>query len=179
MRPTRDEWAMGIANLTSLRATCLRRKVGAVLLNGRGHLLATGFNGVAAGQKHCNEVTQEMRNPALLKDDGSYRLPEHWENPTIPIHGNACAGARAESGQSLDLCQAIHAEQNALLQCRNIYDIDTAYVTTMPCATCTKLLLNTSCRRIVYQEEYAQTEGKAMWMAAGRVWEKYKEYSHG
>jgi dCMP deaminase len=170
MRPTRDQWAMSLAQLTAMRATCCRRQVGAVLLNERGHVLATGYNGVAAGLPHCNEVTDEVVNPDLAKGDGTYRVAEHWERATIKVHGHACSGATAPSGQSLDSCQAIHAEQNAMLQCRDVYAIHTAYVTASPCMTCTKLLLNTGCQRIVFLEEYPHPEAKALWESSGRVW---------
>jgi deoxycytidylate deaminase len=89
MRPDRDSWAMALAVVTAERATCLRRKVGAVLLNERGHVLSTGYNGVAAGQNHCNELTGSAVNPALRLDDGSFRRAEHWEVDTIPIHAHA------------------------------------------------------------------------------------------
>lgn len=150
MRPSRDEWAMKLALLTAQRATCRRRKVGCVLLNARGHVLATGYNGVAAGLPHCNQ-----------------------HDPFHPIgFPHACAGASAPSGQSLDACQAIHAEQNAMLQCRDVYSIHTAYVTASPCMTCIKLLLNTTCERIVFVEEYPHPEARKLWESAGRAWEQ-------
>src|SRR3990167_8057918 len=80
--------------------------------------------------------------------------------------------AQAPSGTNLDGCQAIHAEQNALLQCRDMYAIHTAYVTASPCMTCCKLLLNTSCQRIVYVEEYPHSAAKDLWTGAGRSWEQ-------
>lgn len=147
MRPSRDEWAMRLALLTAQRTTCCRRAVGCVLLNARGHVLATGYNGVAAGLPHCNQ------------HDGN----------GFP---HACSGATAPSGTNLDGCQAIHAEQNALLQCKDIYQIHTAYVTASPCMTCVKLLLNTSCERIVYVEEYPHSEAGKLWTGAGRAWEQ-------
>lgn len=153
MRPSRDEWAMELASLTAKRATCLRRQVGCVLLNQRGHVLATGYNGVAAGQPHCNQY-------------------DHFHPVGFP---DACIGAHAPSGTNLDGCQAIHAEQNALLQCRDVYIIHTAYVTASPCLTCCKLLLNTSCERICYIEEYPQPAARELWVAAGRQWQCYKE----
>lgn len=73
---------------------------------------------------------------------------------------------------NLDGCQAIHAEQNALLQCRDVYAIHTAYVTASPCMTCVKLLLNTSCERIVYVEEYPHSAARDLWTGAGRSWEQ-------
>jgi dCMP deaminase len=55
VRISRDEWGLRLAQLTSLRSTCLRRQVGCVLTDRRGIVLATGFNGVPAGFPHCNE----------------------------------------------------------------------------------------------------------------------------
>lgn len=152
MRPSRDQWAMNMAVLTAKRATCLRRQVGAVLLNERGHVLATGYNGVAAGQPHCNDVDDVGFGPV--------------------IHPHACSGATSPSGTNLDGCQAIHAEQNALLQCRDVYSIHTCYVTASPCVTCTKLLLNTSCQRIVFLEPYPHSDAQKLWESAGRQWEQ-------
>jgi dCMP deaminase len=85
-----------------------------------------------------------------------------------------CIGANSPSGTNLDACQAIHAEQNALLQCKDIYDIDTCFVTASPCMTCIKLLLNTACKRIVFFEEYPHTHAKVLWTSAGREWFKFE-----
>lgn len=78
---------------------------------------------------------------------------------------HSCAGAQSPSGTNLDGCQAIHAEQNALLQCKDIYDIHTCYTTASPCVTCVKLLMNTSCQRIVFAEEYPQPAAKELWLS--------------
>lgn len=68
------------------------------------------------------------------------------------------------------MCYATHGEQNALLQCRDTELIHTAYCTASPCITCVKLLMNTGCQRIVYQEEYPHPESKNLWIMAGRDW---------
>lgn len=151
-----DEWGLGLAELTARRGTCLRRQVGCVLLSERGHVLSTGYNGVAAGQPHCNEEGEPL--------DGTF-----VDGPWYP---NACPAAFAFSGTNLDGCHALHAEQNALLQCRDVWQIWTCCVTTSPCMTCTKLLLNTSCQRVVFREAYPHTEAEALWTAAGREWLK-------
>ena len=52
-----------------------------------------------------------------------------------------CEGSTSKSGTDLDKCQAIHAEQNALLQCKDVYSIDRVYTTLEPCIHCIKLLL--------------------------------------
>ena len=144
-RPSSDQYFTQMAKLVSTRTTCIRRAVGCVLVNARKHVLSTGYNGVAAGQPHCNQ------------HDPFYETG-------FP---HACEGAHAKSGESLHLCKAIHAEQNALLQCRNVYEIDTAYVTTSPCVHCMKLLLNTSCKRIVTVSLYDQAAAD-LWYGAGR-----------
>lgn len=78
-----------------------------------------------------------------------------------------CSGADCESGTGLDLCEAIHAEQNALLQCRNVYEIHTCYVTTFPCIHCIKMLLNTSTKTIIAAEGYPHEQSKILWQKKG------------
>lgn len=133
-----DDYFVKMARLVAQRATCHRRAVGCVLVNGANHVIATGYNGVARGQPHCIDTP--------------------------------CPGAHCASGTGLHLCQAIHAEQNALLQCGNINDIHTAYVTASPCLQCLRLLLNTSCHRIVFAEEYPHYESRDLWQDDGRMW---------
>jgi dCMP deaminase len=145
---------MALAMVTAQRTTCLKRQVGAVLLNGKGHVLSTGYNGVARDLPHCNDLTE-------IEDMGE----------RLPIFLHACPNARAPSGSGLGGCQALHAEWNAILQCPDVYDVDTCYVTTAPCETCAKLLLGTSCRRVVYLESHDQP-GEKLWTQAGRVWER-------
>ena len=144
MRPSRDAINMAIATTVALRTTCARRKVGAVAIDGRGHILGTGYNGQYAGSQHCNE-------------------------------GNPCSGANAPSGTNIDGCAAIHAEQNLLLNCGDPQKIHTVYVTTAPCTSCIKLLLGTNAQRIVYREDYPNSEvSKTLWESANRKWDNYK-----
>lgn len=136
-----EEYFLGMAKLASARSTCARRHVGCVLVNHRRHILATGYNGVAAGMPHCIDTP--------------------------------CLGAQFPSGQGLDKCEAIHAEQNALLQCKDVYEIDTCYVTVSPCIHCVKLLMNTSCQRIVFARAYPHIEARELWIKSGRLWEAH------
>lgn len=81
-----------------------------------------------------------------------------------------CAGADATSGQSLDFCDAIHAEINALIQCKFPHEIHTCYSTTAPCIHCIKALMNTSCYRVVFFEKYPHPRSKELWEQNGREW---------
>lgn len=81
-----------------------------------------------------------------------------------------CAGANAPSGTSLHLCEAIHAEQNALMQCRDINAIHTVYCTASPCVLCMRLLVGTSALKIVFAEEYPHPESKIMATSRSITW---------
>ena len=71
--------------------------------------------------------------------------------------GHPCPGAYSASGKDLDLCYAIHAEQNALIQCRDLTKVYACFCTTAPCVMCTKLFLNTTLTRMIYVESYPQS----------------------
>ena len=154
MRLSKDAYFMELAKTASNQTTCLRKNVGCVLVDARGCALGIGYNGIASGLPHCNEAHSAWGAKQPLK------------------HGvflNACIGHDLPPGQ--DSCEAIHAEVNALLQCRAVQEIDTAYVTLSPCKSCVKLLLNTPCRRIVFLEEHTLTEARDLWvMRAKREW---------
>lgn len=79
-----------------------------------------------------------------------------------------CPGAGLPSGQGLDLCEALHAEQNAILQLRDPERAAVAFVTTFPCNSCMKLLLGTQIRLIVFRSSYPHTEGLEWWTRTGR-----------
>ena len=91
-----------------------------------------------------------------------------------------CKGAHLPSGQGLDVCEATHAETNALLQCKDVQRIKTCYTTTAPCIHCIKLLMNTSCERIVFLDLYPGCEvQQQMWVMNAsdydRTWKALRE----
>lgn len=131
-RPTFQQYFMALACVVSARATCARRAVGCVLVDFHGRIIATGYNGRQRGSHHCID------------------------------EGMQCLGWDAPSGMNLDACEALHAEQNAMLQCAEVMDIAACYVTTAPCVSCTKMLLNTACSKIFYLQDYP-TSGLHLW----------------
>lgn len=90
-----------------------------------------------------------------IKSTGYNGVPRNFPHCT----DKPCGGESQESSKGLSSCMATHAEQNALLQCDNVMDIETIYTTTSPCITCAKLIANTSCKEVIYSEEYADTSG--------------------
>ena len=75
-----------------------------------------------------------------------------------------CPGADAPSGHGLDLCEASHAEANALLFCGDTSKIHKVFCTVSPCLACVKLLLMTPAQCIVFEEEYPHELARERWV---------------
>jgi dCMP deaminase len=95
--------------------------------------------------------------------NGVYRGGSHCiESP--------CPGAGLPSGTGLHLCEAIHAEENALIQCSNINAIHTVYCTSSPCLHCMRRLAATSVKRIVFSQRYPHVESERIASQLGIQW---------
>ena len=124
-----DEYFMNISVQVSLRSTCIRRKVGAVIVKDK-TIISTGYNGAPKGMPNC------IDNP-----NRCYRTAHN-----IP------------SGEQLDKCFAVHAEINAIMNAKNSgHDLTDSvlYVTTFPCSSCAKALIQAGVKRICYLDKYA------------------------
>ena len=135
-----DEYFMEMAELTARRSTCLRRHVGAVIVKER-HVIATGYNGAPIGVKHCDE-----RGGCLREKLG------------VP------------SGQRHELCMALHAEQNAIIQAAALgHSIEggTIYVTHQPCIICAKMIINAGIKEIIVREGYPDQMAREILEEAG------------
>src|SRR5436853_4593372 len=126
-RPTWDQYFMIITRQVAERSTCLRAKVGAVIVRDK-NILATGYNGAPAGLPHCIDVgclIYESRTPSGDIEENCFRT--------------------------------IHAEINAIAQAAkngaSIRDAD-IYITHTPCIHCLKVLINTGIRRVLYEKPY-------------------------
>lgn len=68
---------------------------------------------------------------------------------------SVCKRENKHGEQSFDACIAVHAEENALLQCPDVNKIVSCYVTKFPCARCLRMLMNTSCKKIFFREGHS------------------------
>lgn len=108
---------------------------------------------------------------ALITDDRGRPLSVGYNGPPSGrphCTDTPCPGAGFPSGQGLEECEAIHAEQNAILHLFDRQRAHTIYVTAFPCHSCIKLLLGTPIRRIVYREAYPHKQSYAWWTEQGR-----------
>lgn len=88
----------------------------------------------------------------------------------VPLKFEHCSPACP--GQSnKDGCLTVHGEINALIQCKNCDDIVTVACTLAPCFRCTKALLNTGMRTLLYNEAYDAffIESRPLLLKAGIV----------
>ncbi len=131
-RPTWDEYFLEIACLVSRRSTCLRRRVGAVLVRDK-RILATGYNGVPSKIRHCSEV-------GCIREKMSVPSGERHE---------LCRGLHAE--QNAFLQAALHGT--------SVKDAS-LYSTTQPCVICAKMIINAGIKEIVIQGDYPDKMSK-------------------
>ncbi len=111
-------------------------------------IMTTGYNGAAAGLKSCREL-------GCLRDEQD-----------IP------------SGERHEICRAIHAEQNSIIQAalhgQNIEDA-TIYCTHSPCVLCAKMIINAKIKRFVSFAEYNDGEFVKLFKEAGIEYVKLKK----
>ncbi|HEY1645459.1 MAG TPA: deaminase [Candidatus Saccharimonadales bacterium] len=79
---------------------------------------------------------------------------------------NPCAGASDRPGDT-SKCMALHAEQNALLHCRELREAHTIYCSCLPCFVCSKMLANTNIKVVICAEDYSDKTGLNVLLEAG------------
>ncbi len=125
-RPTWDAYFMHLAHIVSTRSNCIRRAVGAVIVQDR-RVITTGYNGTPSGVTDC--------------DHGGCKRCLDRENEVI------------QPKERKDRCICVCAEQNAIFQSA-LHGISTKdasiYVTVLPCPTCTRAIINSGIREVVY-----------------------------
>lgn len=125
-RQSIDIFYMKMAYLVSERATCIRRKVGSVIVRNK-IVLGTGYNGAPSGIEHCSNETcirKKLNIPSGQQHD-------------------KCRGSHSEMNA------IAQAAKNGV----NI-DNSTMYCTTQPCIYCAKAIVNAGIKRLVYCESY-------------------------
>jgi len=132
-RPDWHTYFMKMAYLVSERSTCLRRKVGAILVRDN-QILSTGYNGAPKLVPHCSQT-------GCLRQ--KYNIPSGERH-------ELCRGVHAE--QNAIIQAAVHG-----VSIRN----SELYCTNQPCSICAKMLINAEVKTIIvantYDDELAKT----------------------
>lgn len=127
-----DKWDNRFAEMARLVASwssCYKdsRQVGAVIVKNK-RILTTGYNGAPSGVQSCKERKECLR-----------------------------VNLNIESGTKHEICYAVHAEQNAIIQAAKIgvsVESATMYCTHQPCSICAKMIINSGINRVVFEEGY-------------------------
>lgn len=146
-RPDTDEYFLKIASVVAERSTCRRHHVGAVAVKDK-HILATGYNGAAAGLKDCLEL-------GCLRDE-----------------------LGIASGTRQEICRGIHAEQNVIIQASLhgvSLEGSSIYCTHTPCVLCAKMLINARIKRFVTFGSYNDDSFVELFREAGIEFELHKK----
>jgi dCMP deaminase len=138
-RPSWDQYFMDIVDLVSKRSTCLRRKVGAILVRDK-RILATGYNGPPTGITHCSEV-------GCLRDKLKIPSGERHE---------LCRGLHAEQNAIIQAALYGVSTKGATIYCTN-----------HPCIICAKMIINSGIESFVYKEDYHDQLAEEMFREAG------------
>ena len=132
-RPDWDEYFLDIAKAVGRRATCLRRRYGAVIVKDK-VIISTGYNGSPRGEANCIDTGVCER-----------------ERLKVP------------KGERYELCVAVHAEQNAIINAdpvkmegatiyiAGINVADGSIASGEPCKLCRRMIQNAKIASVVYQ----------------------------
>lgn len=135
-----DTYFLDIAYMASTRSQCPRRRVGAVLVQGK-KILGTAYNGAPMGVPDCSEAG------CMLVEEYEIKLLDGQEEV---VKKQRCI-------------RTIHAEQNLLLFTDpRERENSTVYVTDQPCWTCANVLANSGVSEIVYHRSYPKDSEKVV-----------------
>ena len=132
-RPEWTEYFLDIAKSVGRRATCLRRRYGAIIVKDK-IIISTGYNGAPRGEANCIDTGICER-----------------ERLKVP------------KGQNYELCVAVHAEQNAIINAdpqrmegATIYIVgfnaNGTLASGKPCLLCRRMLRNAKLAQVIYYE---------------------------
>ena len=123
-----DEYFMEIARVVSKRTSCFSEPKGAVIVIDNKFIVSTGYNGAPMGITSCKEIGY-----CLKKSMG---------------YGH---------GEGHHICLANHAEENALIIAARLGHTTNGaklYCTHKPCFQCTKSIINSGIKEVIYFKEY-------------------------
>jgi dCMP deaminase len=150
-RPSWDEYFMEITGVISKRSTCMKRRVGAIIVKDK-RVLSTGYNGAPKGLAHCESVgciRKEMNIPSGQRHE-------------------LCRGLHAEQNAIIQAAwDGVGIKYSTL------------YCTHQPCVICVKMMINAGITRIVFEGDYPDDLAANMLIESGleicRLNEKEKD----
>ncbi len=145
-----DKRFMQLAETVATWSSCFQenRQIGAVIVKDN-RIITTGYNGAPSGVVSCKERGECLRRVMQIP-----------------------------SGTRHEMCYAVHAEQNAIAQAAKLgisVEGATLYCTHQPCVICSKMMINSGIKRIVYRHGYPDDFSLRLLQEAGVQIEVYEE----
>ncbi|MCK4696323.1 MAG: cytidine/deoxycytidylate deaminase family protein [Candidatus Cloacimonetes bacterium] len=138
-RPSWHKYFMEMAFLASERSTCLRRKVGAIVVKNN-QVISTGYNGAPKRVRHCSE-TGCLRKQMNIPSGERHEL---------------CRGIHAEQNAIIQAAIYGSSLQDAAI-----------YTTNQPCIICSKMIINAEISDIYIADKYPDKLAQEMLEEAG------------
>ncbi|MEA3494313.1 MAG: dCMP deaminase family protein [Candidatus Margulisiibacteriota bacterium] len=148
-RPKWNDYFMKITENVAERATCVKRKVGAIIVKDN-RILSTGYNGAPKGFDHCTEATcirKQMNVPSGQRHE-------------------LCRGLHAE--QNAIIQAAVHGVS---------IDGSIMYCNYQPCVICVKMIINAGITKLVYAGGYPDELAEEMLKESNLQVVKYESVS--
>jgi dCMP deaminase len=130
VRPSWDDYFMGIAKMVAMRSNCVKRKVAAVIVKDK-RIISTGYNGTPRETRNCSEGGCPRCNN--FSESGK-NLEE-----CLCSHGEENAIVQA-SYHGISIKDSI------------------IYTTFSPCLLCTKMIINAGIKEVIYNVDYPMAE---------------------
>ncbi len=143
-RVSKHNYYLDIAETVASRATCLRKKYGAIIVK-NDVIVSTGYNGAPRGRKNCTDLGFCMRD--------KLNIPR---------------------GERYEMCRSVHAEANAIISAKRdemidatLYLVGKHYATgelvenAMCCAMCKRQIINAGIEKVIIRnthDEYTVTQ---------------------
>lgn len=146
-RPSWDQYFLKITDVVAERATCVKRKVGAVIVKDN-RILSSGYNGAPKGFRHC-KIAGCLRKKMKVPSGQRHEL---------------CRGLHAEQNAIIQASVYGVSIRDSVMYC-----------THQPCAICVKMIINAGIKRLVYTGGYPDQLALDLVDESGLELENYKE----
>ena len=165
-----DEVHMATAYSTSQMSRCLKRLVGAIIVDENNLALSLGYNENPIGMKpcefeygYCFKDAMMEQSLEALSDLFCPRCGKKIEKLEKPYGCPECQfnlKAKFFPGRNIHLCTAIHAEERAIRSLRGSAEGATIFTTTFPCFQCSRYIVDARIKKVVYVEAYPVIEAQ-------------------
>ena len=190
--PSIDELSMSYSICLSLKSPCLQRKVGALIINevfdNKGFLI--DFEIISQG---FNNPPKEIENCYIKRACQRHLVLDEYENETkfcrncgkkLKFKKNGEKFCKSHDrkylklpSKILDLCRALHAEENAILTAGKYglpLNSTVLYTTTYPCNDCAKKIIRSQIKKVIYLEPYPVQQAMKALEESGIITQRYE-----